>query len=248
MKSFFKGLGLGLLCLVLFILGVVFNTEFLGLRNQNFNTLQFTRDIKVYDEITPNVYRANLTFSSSNELSQKSSINQEDKTLIANTFKELSARIAKENFCKGGSYNLEPNYTYNQEEKKINGYNLYSNFTCNISKEKIKDYEILSKDLGNIVANNPLIILQNQALQASFDEKTLDENKEKLYDLALKKAYEKNDYYSKTLSKICSIKNINFDTNQARLMSAGVAYDNLVLPIMQNEKQELKAKVLFECK
>lgn len=229
-------------------LGVVFNTEFLGLKNQNFNTLQFTRDIKVYDEITPNVYRANLTFSSSNELSQKSSINQEDKALIANTFKELSTRIAKENFCKGGSYNLEPNYTYNQEEKKINGYNLYSNFTCDISKEKIKDYEILSKDLENIVANNPLIILQNQALQASFDEKTLDENKEKLYDLALKKAYEKNDYYSKTLSKICSIKNINFDTNQARLMSAGVAYDNLVLPIMQNEKQELKAKVLFECK
>lgn len=248
MKSFFKGLGIGLLCLVLFILGVVFNTEFLGLKNQNFSALQLTRDIKVYNEITPNIYRANLTFSSSNELSQKNSIDQEDKTLIANTFKELSARIAKENFCKGGSYSLKPNYTYNQEEKKINGYNLYSNFTCNISKEKIKDYEILSKDLENIITNNPLIILQNQALQASFDEKTLDENKEKLYELALKKAYEKNDYYSKTLSKICSIKNINFDTNQARLMSLSANYDNLVLPIADKQTQELEAKIIFECK
>ncbi|TXE88044.1 DUF541 domain-containing protein [Campylobacter volucris] len=248
MKSFFKGLGIGLLCLVLFILGVVFNTEFLGLKNQNFSALQLTRDIKVYNEITPNIYRANLTFSSSNELSQKNSIDQEDKTLIANTFKELSARIAKENFCKGGSYSLKPNYTYNQEEKKINGYNLYSNFTCNISKEKIKDYEILSKDLENIITNNPLIILQNQALQASFDEKTLDENKEKLYELALKKAYEKNEYYSKTLSKICSIKNINFDTNQARLMSLSANYDNLVLPIADKQTQELEAKIIFECK
>lgn len=43
MKSFLKGLGLGLLCLVLFVLGVVFNTEFLGLKNHNNQNIEFSR-------------------------------------------------------------------------------------------------------------------------------------------------------------------------------------------------------------
>ncbi|WP_291949420.1 SIMPL domain-containing protein [Campylobacter sp.] len=253
MKSFFKGLGVGLLCLILFVLGVVFNTEFLGLKNQNSNSLEFARDIEVFDEIMPNSYKANLNFNASNELSQKTIISEEEKASIENTFKELSMRIAKENFCKGGSYTLEPNYNYNQDHKTLNGYNLYSNFSCIFSKEKNKDFEAMIKDIYDISSKNSLIVFSTKALQATFDEKILEENKEKLYDLALKKAFEKSEYYSKNLNKICSIKSIDFDTNQAlqrlsKLMHANLAFDNTTLPITQNEKQKLLAKVIFECK
>ncbi|AJC87127.1 SIMPL domain-containing protein [Campylobacter insulaenigrae] len=248
MKSFFKGLGVGLLCLLVFVLGVVFNTEFLGLKNQNSNSLQFTRDIEVFDEIIPNTYKADLNFNASNELSQKTIIDEEEKASIAKTFKELSTRIAKENLCKGGSYTLEPSYSYNQGHKTLNGHNFYSNFSCAFTKEKNKDFDNLIKDINNISAKNSLIVFSTKALQAMIDEEILEENKEKLYDLALKKAYEKNEYYSKNLNKICSIKSIDFDTNPSKLMRANMVYDSVALPIVKNEKQKLLAKVIFECK
>ncbi|OCX43049.1 hypothetical protein A7X81_07515 [Campylobacter ornithocola] len=248
MKSFFKGLGLGLLCLLLFILGVVFNTEFLGLKNQK-QGLEFSRNIEVSNEITPNIYNAVLNFSASEELSNKTTISQEEKNHIAKTFKELSERIAKENFCKGGSYTLEPSYNYYQGQKTFNGYKLYSDFICQIPQDKNKEYEQLVKDIENISTTNTFISFNTKALQASFDKTILETNKEKLYDLALTKAFEKTQYYSKTLAKSCKIKNIYFDGNNIRNFSSSLAKtaDSIVLPIIKNEKQTLSAVVVFEC-
>ncbi|AJC85645.1 SIMPL domain-containing protein [Campylobacter sp. RM16704] len=248
MKSFLKGLGLGLLCLFLFILGVVFNTEFLGLKNQK-QGLEFSRNIEVFNEITPNVFNATLNFSASEELNKKTTISQEEKSNIAKTFKELSERIAKENFCKGGSYALEPNYSYYQGQKVFSGYKLYSDFICQIPHDKNKEYEQLIKDIENISSTNTLISFNTKALQAGFDEATLEKNKEILYDLALNKAFEKEQHYSKTLSKTCKIKNIYFDGNNARYFSSNLtaAADSVVLPIIKHEKQTLIASVIFEC-
>ncbi|VEJ05551.1 Putative periplasmic protein [Campylobacter lari] len=248
MKSFFKGLGLGLLCLLLFILGVIFNTEFLGLKNQK-QGLEFSRNIEVSSEITPNIYNTVLNFSASEELGNKTTISQEEKNHIAKTFKGLSERITKENFCKGGSYTLEPSYNYYQGQKTFSGYKLNSDFICQIPQDKNKEYEQLVKDIENISATNTFISFNTKALQASFDETILEANKEKLYDLALTKVFEKTQYYSKTLAKSCKIKNIYFDGNNIRNFNSSLAKtaDSIVLPIIKNEKQTLSAVAVFEC-
>ncbi|EGK8048310.1 SIMPL domain-containing protein [Campylobacter lari] len=249
MKSFLKGLSLGLLCLVLFVLGVVFNTEFLGLKNHDKQNIEFSRNIEVSNEITPNIFNATLNFSASEELSKKTIISNNEKDYIAKTFKEISDRIAKENYCKGGSYTLEPSYNYYQEAKTLNGYKLYSNFTCQIPQNKSKDYENLIKDIESISNTNVLISFNTKALQAGFDETILEANKEDLYDLALKKAFEKAQYYSKTLAKTCLVKNIHFDNNNIKYYAPNLtaSADSVVLPIVKSEKQNLKANVLFIC-
>ncbi|WP_257935762.1 SIMPL domain-containing protein [Campylobacter lari] len=249
MKSFLKGLGLGLLCLVLFILGVVFNTEFLGLKNHNKQNIEFSRNIEVSNEIMPNIFNTTLNFSASEELSKKTIVSSDEKDRIAKTFKEISDRIAKENYCKGGSYTLEPSYNYYQEAKTLNGYKLYSNFTCQIPQNKSKDYENLIKDIEGISNTNVLISFNTKALQAGFDETILEANKEDLYDLALKKAFEKAQYYSKTLAKTCLVKNIHFDNNNIKYYAPNLtaSADSVVLPIVKSEKQNLKANVLFVC-
>ncbi|MCV3426608.1 SIMPL domain-containing protein [Campylobacter lari] len=249
MKSFLKGLSLGLLCLVLFVLGVVFNTEFLGLKNHDKQNIEFSRNIEVSNEITPNIFNATLNFSASEELSKKTIISNNEKDYIAKTFKEISDRIAKENYCKGGSYTLEPSYNYYQEAKTLNGYKLYSNFTCQIPQNKSKDYENLIKDIESISNTNVLISFNTKALQAGFDEAILETNKENLYDLALKKAFEKAQYYSKTLAKTCLVKNIHFDNNNIKYYTPNLtaSADSVVLPIVKSEKQNLKANVLFVC-
>ncbi|MCV3446922.1 SIMPL domain-containing protein [Campylobacter lari] len=249
MKSFLKGLSLGLLCLVLFVLGVVFNTEFLGLKNHDKQNIEFSRNIEVSNEITPNIFNATLNFSASEELSKKTIISNNEKDYIAKTFKEISDRIAKENYCKGGSYTLEPSYNYYQEAKTLNGYKLYSNFTCQIPQNKSKDYENLIKDIESISNANVLISFNTKALQAGFDEAILETNKENLYDLALKKAFEKAQYYSKTLAKTCLVKNIHFDNNNIKYYTPNLtaSADSVVLPIVKSEKQNLKANVLFVC-
>ncbi|WP_257912727.1 SIMPL domain-containing protein [Campylobacter lari] len=249
MKSFLKGLGLGLLCLVLFVLGVVFNTEFLGLKNHNKQNIEFSRNIEVSNEIMPNIFNTTLNFSASKELSKKTIVSSDEKDHIAKTFKEISDRIAKENYCKGGSYTLEPSYNYYQEAKTLNGYKLYSNFTCQIPQNKSKDYENLIKDIEGISNTNVLISFNTKALQAGFDETILEANKEDLYDLALKKAFEKAQYYSKTLAKTCLVKNIHFDNNNIKYYAPNLtaSADSVVLPIVKSEKQNLKANVLFVC-
>ncbi|MBT0819843.1 SIMPL domain-containing protein [Campylobacter lari] len=249
MKSFLKGLSLGLLCLVLFVLGVVFNTEFLGLKNHDKQNIEFSRNIEVSNEIIPNIFNTTLNFSASEELSKKTTISSNEKDHIAKTFKEISDRIAKENYCKGGSYTLEPSYNYYQEAKTLNGYKLYSNFTCQIPQNKSKDYENLIKDIESISNTNVLISFNTKALQAGFDETILEANKEDLYDLALKKAFEKAQYYSKTLAKTCLVKNIHFDNNNIKYYAPNLtaSADSVVLPIVKSEKQNLKANVLFVC-
>ncbi|WP_257906644.1 SIMPL domain-containing protein [Campylobacter lari] len=249
MKSFLKGLGLGLLCLVLFVLGVVFNTEFLGLKNHNKQNIEFSRNIEVSNEIMPNIFNTTLNFSASEELSKKTIVSSDEKDHIVKTFKEISDRIAKENYCKGGSYTLEPSYNHYQEAKTLNGYKLYSNFTCQIPQNKSKDYENLIKDIEGISNTNVLISFNTKALQAGFDETILEANKEDLYDLALKKAFEKAQYYSKTLAKTCLVKNIHFDNNNIKYYAPNLtaSADSVVLPIVKSEKQNLKANVLFVC-
>ncbi|EAK3364510.1 TPA: SIMPL domain-containing protein [Campylobacter lari subsp. concheus] len=249
MKSFLKGLGLGLLCLVLFVLGVVFNTEFLGLKNHDKQNIEFSRNIEVSNEIMPNIFNATLNFSASEELSKKTIVSSDEKNHIAKTFKEISDRIAKENYCKGGSYTLEPSYNYYQEVKTLNGYKLYSNFTCQIPQNKSKDYENLIKDIESISNTNVLISFNTKALQAGFNEAILETNKENLYDLALKKAFEKAQYYSKTLAKTCLVKNIHFDNNNIKYYAPNLAasVDSIVPPIVKSEKQTVKADVLFIC-
>lgn len=250
MKSFLKGLGLGFLCLVLFVVGVIFNTEFLGLKNNSHENMEFSRDIEVSNELMPDTYNSNLNFSASNELSQKSSINAEDKKTITASFEQISKRIAKEGFCKGGSYTLEPSYNYHQGQKLISGYRLYSDFYCQFPKDKIQNYNQLVKDIEEISALNPLILFNTKTLQTGFNDASLEENKEDLYDLVLKKAAQKAEYYSKNLAKTCIIKSINFDQCSIDSFRTNLAAsaDSAVLPILQNEKQSLKAKVVFICK
>ncbi|HEG0618464.1 TPA: hypothetical protein SB595_001492, partial [Campylobacter jejuni] len=68
MLAFFKGLGIGFLCLLLFVAGVVFNVEFLGKKDSN-HDLYFSRNIEVSNTLKPDILYANINFWANENLS-----------------------------------------------------------------------------------------------------------------------------------------------------------------------------------
>ncbi|EHF7931892.1 hypothetical protein J3016_001414, partial [Campylobacter coli] len=111
MLAFFKGLGIGFLCLVLFVAGVIFNVEFLN-KNKTTQTLNFSRSIETSMEAKPDIFHANINFWANENLSTQTFLSNEDKIQISNTFNQILERSKKENFCSGGSFSLEPNFSY----------------------------------------------------------------------------------------------------------------------------------------
>ncbi|HEC1790090.1 TPA: hypothetical protein R1718_001673, partial [Campylobacter lari] len=79
---------------------VVFNTEFLGLKNHNKQNVEFSRNIEVSNEIMPNVFNAVLNFSASEELSKKLSSLVMKKIILLKLSKKFQIVLPKKTIVK----------------------------------------------------------------------------------------------------------------------------------------------------
>ncbi|EGR7988239.1 hypothetical protein I8B25_000517 [Campylobacter jejuni] len=227
MLAFFKGLGIGFLCLLLFVAGVVFNVEFLGKKDSN-HDLYFSRNIEVSNTLKPDILYANINFWANENLSSK-----------------------KENFCSGGSFSLEPNFSYKDGIQTPKGQRFDANLECEFKENQLADFNNLLNDINSIIAKNNFISVSTPAIQTKFSKDTLNNNKENLYKELLKTSYEYEKTYSLDLNKTCVLKNlqVNANTNIApRMLNAKSDNIELSSPIISEKEQILNAKALFICK
>lgn len=118
MLAFFKGLGIGFLCLVLFVAGVIFNVEFLN-KNKTTQTLNFSRSIETSMEAKPDIFHANINFWANENLSTQTFLSNEDKIQISNTFNQILERSKKENFAVAEVFHLNLIFLIKMEFKPL---------------------------------------------------------------------------------------------------------------------------------
>ncbi|EAI4327640.1 hypothetical protein QMJ35_001684 [Campylobacter upsaliensis] len=254
MLTFFKGLGVGFLCLLLFVAGVVFNVEFLG-KEANSNAMQLSTQIEAYTKLKPDTYEAEINFWANEKLSTTPNLSEEEKADISQSFKEILARSAKDNFCTGGAYSLEANYSYENSLKIPKGQRLNATLQCEIKEGNLSAFNSFLSDINALVAKSEFISVSTPALKANFSNTTLQNAKEKLNDELLNKAYEYEKTYSTKLNKKCVLIEFNFNQNgiarnfQGVMMSAkSLEKETVSLPLTKEEELNARANLLFTCK
>lgn len=251
--AFLKGLGVGFLCLLLFVLGVVFNVEFLDKKPKNNDYLNFSRELEVGVAVKPDIVFARINFWSKESLGTKAELTQEDRENIAQFFNAVTERVKKDNLCTGGAYDLEPNFVYKDGLQILKGYRLNSSLECNFKEDQFDIFNHMLSDINAMVAKNDFIAVSTPALNPKFSSKLLEVNKENLYDEMIQKAYEIEKKYSKDLNKTCIVRSLNIASSPrplVRSMSANLKSDasSSVMPIIEEEQQKIKAIVSFICK
>lgn len=241
MLTFFKGLGVGFLCLLLFVAGVVFNVEFLG-KEANSNAMQLSTQIEAYTKLNPDTYEAEINFWANEKLSTTPNLSEAEKEQISQSFKEILARSAKDNFCTGGVYSLGANYSYENNLKIPKG-------------QRLNAFNAFLKDLNDIVAKSEFIGVSTPALVAVYSKEMQRNTTEKLNDELLNKAYEYEKAYSTKLNKKCVLTKFSFNQNgmarnfQGVMMSAKSLEKEIVsLPLTKEEELNARANLLFTCK
>lgn len=253
MLAFFKGLGIGFLCLLLFVAGVVFNVEFLNKKELK-HDLYFSRDIEVSNTLKPDILYANINFWANENLSSKITLDNEEKVQIANTFNQILERSKKENFCSGGSFSLEPNFSYKDGVQTPKGQRLNANLECEFKENELAAFNGLLNDINAIIAKNNFISVSTPALQARFSKNILNDNKEKLYNKLLQRSYQYEKTYSSDFNRTCILKNLETSSmpSTPRMLSVkATKVDNdieLSSPLINEKEQSLNAKALFICK
>ncbi|EJC0919672.1 SIMPL domain-containing protein [Campylobacter upsaliensis] len=254
MLTFFKGLGVGFLCLLLFVAGVVFNVEFLG-KEANSNAMQLSTQIEAYTKLKPDTYEAEINFWANEKLSTTPNLSEAEKEQISQIFKEILARSAKDNFCTGGAYSLEANYSYENNLKVPKGQRLNATLQCEIKGENLNAFNAFLKDLNDIVAKSEFIGVSTPALMAVYSKETQRNATEKLNDELLNKAYEYEKAYSAKLNKKCVLTEFSFNQNgmarnfQGVMMSAkSLEKEAVSLPLTKEEELNARANLLFTCK
>lgn len=246
MLTFLKGLGVGILCLLLFVAGVIFNEDFLN-KNVKESGLKLSRDIEANAKLKPNRFVANINFWANQNLSTKLNLNQEEKEAIADTFKQIAEHSKKEGFCSGGSFSLNPNFSYQEGVQIPKGTRLDASLKCEFDAENLNVFNTLLTDINAIVDKSEFVAVSTPSLEAVFSNELLKTTKEKLYDELLKEAYVYGENYSKNLNKTCILKNLEFLPQSNSFMPVLRDTSTFSLPLIQEQQISVKAKAEFIC-
>lgn len=246
MLAFLKGLVVGILCLLLFVAGVIFNEDFLN-KNGKESGLKLSRDIEASVKLKPEHFVANINFWANQNLSTKLNLSQEEKEAVADTFKQIVERSKKENFCSGGSFSLNPNFSYQEGKQTPKGIRLDANLKCEFDTENLNVFNTLLSDINAIVNKSEFVAVSTPSLEAIFSNELLKTNKEKLNDELLKEVYVYGENYSKNLNKTCILKNLEFLPQSSSFMPILKDISTLSLPLIQEQQVSVKAKAEFVC-
>ncbi|KGI55786.1 hypothetical protein [Campylobacter sp. MIT 97-5078] len=259
MLSFFKGLGIGLLCIVCFVIGVVFNTQFLNPKSSSGNGFIFTNELEASNKLTPDTFTSTPSFSASAILSTRTNLTSDEKASIAGAFNEILDRVAQDKLCRGGSYSIEPTFEYNNGLQIPKGQRFEASLTCEIKAEQLASYNTLLNDMDKIAGKSGFFTMSMPSLKAKFSKEQLVNNEKILSEELLKQALSEQERYSNLTAKACTLESLDLNTGNSHVpifrsvaLSASSAkadstFEN-ALPIVGEEDRSLSALVRYRCK
>ncbi|TQR32337.1 hypothetical protein DMB92_04340 [Campylobacter sp. MIT 99-7217] len=258
MMAFLKGLGIGILCLIAFLGGLVF-TEFVFKKSPRDDRLVVNEVIESSLNITPSNFTSNVEFSASAFLSTKENLSGSEKAEITKAFNAILDRASKDKICRGGSYSVEPTFSYKDGISIPKGQRFSAYLNCTISKEQLQIYNTLLNDMDKIATQSNYITMSIPALKASFSEQDLKQSDEKLKEELIKQAQEKATYFSELTQKACTLQNLELSSNSHNieprvLMSSakasGMSNDSFsnALPLVDEQTRKANASVRYLCK
>lgn len=227
--------------------------------SSNSEGFTFTQDLSAANKLTPDTFTSHPRFSANRILSTKESLTSEEKSRIAAAFNAILARVAQDKLCRGGSYTIEPTFSYKNGVEKPVGQRVEASLSCKIKADELDAYNALIADIDKIASKSGFIAMSMPALHAQFDAEALKKNELKLREELILSALATATHYTKLTGKTCSLTNLNFSKNPvARLMSVNAAEEMAVaadstsfknaLPVVGEEEREINAVGSFVCK
>lgn len=244
MKQFLKGFFVGIGFLLFFIFGLFITKAFDIFVIKN--TIDITRDVEVSKSIRYDEFVSYPRFSASSFLSTKTQLFDEDKAKISSSFESVLEEVKKFEMCSGGSYTLEPNYSYKDGVTNLSGYRFNASFECKFKLDKGAEYKDMLGKINEILKENEYIVLNTPSIRPVISDATLQNIQNELYDSLLDKANAISSDYSNKLQKECFVKFINYDANNYYYKAASMdtSYNT---PIVNEKDQKLKASVGYKC-
>ncbi|KAA6231357.1 hypothetical protein FMM56_04165 [Campylobacter sp. LR264d] len=234
MLAFFKGLGVGLLCLLLFLAGVIFNVEFL---KNNSNELHFSTDLSVKMPIKADSFTASIEFYSNENLSKKLILTNEDKESIDSSFKSIFERVKNNGICVEKEYTLKPHFAQKDSFKLPMGQRLEASLDCEFKEMEI--FDNLFKDILKEIEKSEFIAVSNPKIHPKISPLILEENEKILNKELISKAYSLESVYSIDLNKTCTLKSIRTNSMKDR---------KPIQNFNKEQEQVLNALIGFTCK
>ncbi|EAK0427827.1 TPA: hypothetical protein SEZ22_000847 [Campylobacter fetus] len=252
MLNLLKKMAFALAFLVIFVAGVTFDAKFLMQNQFSDKELTFSRNVDESIKVEPSVFISEPRFVSSALLRNKSSLTTLEKDSIKNTFNAIINRAKEDGICTGGSYSIEPSYSYENGKEVIVGQNANAKLSCKITKENLNLYNKFLADVDTILETNEFISSVTPAIRESSDPEVAAKNAEILYDKIIQKALSFEKHYSEITNKLCTTKDINFDIPptllRANYKTMSMQGDGIALPITDEQNQKLSANVIYMCK
>lgn len=251
MIAYLKGLGIGILCVLVFAVGLFINTKvFKDAPSEGFS---FSVELQSSNKLTPTVFVSTPRFTASESLSTKINLSAEEKALIANVFTEILSRVEQESFCSGGSYSVEPIFSYEGGIQTPKGQRVEASLSCKIKTDELLSYNKLLNDIDALASKSGFITMSMPALRASFTNEELKENEKKLSEELIQKALANTAYYTKLTNKQCELINLDFSSLpipralSVKSQESATNFDT-TLPVVSEEEHAITALVTYLCR
>ncbi len=249
-----KGLLLGLFCVAIFVLGLFCNVWFFkSTENSGFS---FSQELQVVNKLAPDTFVSYPRFTASRFLSTKISLNADEKALVTSAFNDILARVAKDKLCRGGSYTIEPTFSYKDGVQIPKGQRVEASLSCKIQASELESYNKLLNDIDAIASKSGLIAMSMPALQAHFSPEALRANENALREELIKTALATSEHYTKLTSRKCELKNLDFSRSfggrnylaSAKIADEGASVFQNALPVVGEEERSVKADATYVCR
>ncbi|MGI0440361.1 hypothetical protein ACRE1S_07565 [Helicobacter himalayensis] len=238
--------------LVLFVGGIVFYMLFLQ------GNALFSRFIKeepvaveAYIEaqvsIMPDSYVALPKIRESENLAKKINLSNEEKAVIDVAFQKVSEKFAQSELCKGGSYTLEPNYSYKDGAKTLVGQRLSADFSCSFKKEEFEKYATMIKEVDSISDNLGYFTLIIPSVNTTLSKEQVEKVRGELEEVLFAKIRESESNFSQHLGKTCKSVKLSLNENQLLRSHVALASNLSAEPIESAQQKQLGTQISLIC-
>ena len=245
----FKSL-FALVVLIIFITGVVFDAKFLSQDQFSDKELKFSRVIQESVDFIPDRFSSHITLESTNTLRTSAQITPEQLNQITTTLDKALSLAKDSQICKGSTYSISPNYSYNDGARIISGQLVNFDIRCEFDKADFNKYESLITSLNSLLAGNEFIIVNLPAIAQASSQAILAQNNELLHSKILKSAMAKAVIYSQELGKNCVLNSVEFSgaSHPADYANIKATAAFSATPIESKKSQSLFAIASYSCK
>ncbi|MBZ7994303.1 hypothetical protein AVCANL279_01465 [Campylobacter canadensis] len=247
MKNFLKGLSLGILLLVFFLFGLVSTKAIEYFTKDNSSSIE--SEIEVLKEIEFDLFSAKIKISESAFLSKDKDYN--DKEKIEDIFSNISALLKESKICYGGSYELNPNYSYKDGLRSKEGYKINSIISCTFAKNDLEKYRNLLNNLDELANKDNLIVINSPLLEPNLSAAKIKESEEILNQMLKEKLDEKLVFYSEFSKKTCKFAKISIfsdlNINNTPVMLLKASADVNAQPALKSMSKKMQAQFVLKC-